>query len=317
MELLGTVATVRRRLQPADGGLRPQPVPAAAGRGGARRSPAAALASNGWSAPSDRSWERLAGTAGRRASPSGCRPWPARSTRASSCAPGSTLRSCRPPRCTPPSWWRRWRCWPSGVALTPLFGGALLLAWSGLRRLRLPDRVPRLARAPPQGAAAARAARLPGRAAPAGRAQAASSLSRFGETSPRAGRSRGRAQPAGPPGAPRGRRLRHRHRACSTALRDVASSQRPRGARRAGDRRWAGRGTSARGVPQALEAAERGLREDERNRLLGAASTVQPKLAAILAGIYLPEFLLLIAGAHVHLHPRPTVRRSDSCGDEA
>jgi hypothetical protein len=48
------------------------------------------------------------------------------------------------------------------------------------------------------------------------------------------------------------------------------------------------------GVPQALEAAERGLREDERNRLLGAASTVQPKLAAILAGIYLPEFLLLI-----------------------
>jgi len=48
------------------------------------------------------------------------------------------------------------------------------------------------------------------------------------------------------------------------------------------------------GIPQALEAAERGLREDERNRLLGAASTVQPKLAAILAGIYLPEFLLLI-----------------------
>ena len=48
------------------------------------------------------------------------------------------------------------------------------------------------------------------------------------------------------------------------------------------------------GTPAALEAAERGLREDERNRLLGAASTVQPKLAAILAGIYLPEFLLLI-----------------------
>jgi len=48
------------------------------------------------------------------------------------------------------------------------------------------------------------------------------------------------------------------------------------------------------GIPQAIEAAERGLREDERNRLLGAASTVQPKLAAILAGIYLPEFLLLI-----------------------
>lgn len=48
------------------------------------------------------------------------------------------------------------------------------------------------------------------------------------------------------------------------------------------------------GIPQAIEAAERGLREEERNRLLGAASTVQPKLAAILAGVYLPEFLLLI-----------------------
>jgi len=48
------------------------------------------------------------------------------------------------------------------------------------------------------------------------------------------------------------------------------------------------------GVPQSMEAAERSLRENERNRLLGAASTVQPKLAAILAGIYLPEFMLLI-----------------------
>ncbi len=49
-----------------------------------------------------------------------------------------------------------------------------------------------------------------------------------------------------------------------------------------------------KGAPQTLEAAERSLREAERNRLLGAASTVQPKLAAILAGIYLPEFVLLI-----------------------
>lgn len=49
-----------------------------------------------------------------------------------------------------------------------------------------------------------------------------------------------------------------------------------------------------KGAPQTLEATERGLREAERNRLLGAASTVQPKLAAILAGIYLPEFVLLI-----------------------
>jgi Flp pilus assembly protein TadB len=51
---------------------------------------------------------------------------------------------------------------------------------------------------------------------------------------------------------------------------------------------------SRKGVVQTLEATERGLRENERNRLLGAASTVQPKLAAILAGIYLPEFVLLV-----------------------
>ena len=48
------------------------------------------------------------------------------------------------------------------------------------------------------------------------------------------------------------------------------------------------------GVPATLAAAEHGLREAERNRLLGSASTVQPKLAAILAGIYLPEFIVLI-----------------------
>jgi tight adherence protein C len=54
------------------------------------------------------------------------------------------------------------------------------------------------------------------------------------------------------------------------------------------------RHVSRKGVVQTLEATERSLRENERNRLLGAASTVQPKLAAILAGIYLPEFLLLV-----------------------
>jgi len=48
------------------------------------------------------------------------------------------------------------------------------------------------------------------------------------------------------------------------------------------------------GVPEVLMATERGLREAERNRLLGAASTVQPKLAAILAAVYLPVFLLLV-----------------------
>ena len=60
-------------------------------------------------------------------------------------------------------------------------------------------------------------------------------------------------------------------------------------------RRWASRSTSARrGSIQILEATERALRDNERNRLLGSASTVQPKLAAILACIYLPMFLLLI-----------------------
>lgn len=48
------------------------------------------------------------------------------------------------------------------------------------------------------------------------------------------------------------------------------------------------------GVPEVLAATERGLREAERNRMLGTASTVQPKLAAILAVVYLPVFLLLI-----------------------
>src|SRR6266540_271163 len=49
-----------------------------------------------------------------------------------------------------------------------------------------------------------------------------------------------------------------------------------------------------KGVGEVLAEHERGLREAERNRLLGAASTVQPKLAAILAGVYLPEFVLLV-----------------------
>ncbi len=49
-----------------------------------------------------------------------------------------------------------------------------------------------------------------------------------------------------------------------------------------------------KGVSEVLAEHERALRDDERNRLLGAASMVQPKLAAILAGIYLPEFVLLV-----------------------
>ncbi|HEY3544567.1 MAG TPA: hypothetical protein VGK17_00585, partial [Propionicimonas sp.] len=43
-----------------------------------------------------------------------------------------------------------------------------------------------------------------------------------------------------------------------------------------------------KGVGETLGEHERSLRDAERNRLIGAASTVQPKLAAILAGIYLP-----------------------------
>jgi tight adherence protein C len=49
-----------------------------------------------------------------------------------------------------------------------------------------------------------------------------------------------------------------------------------------------------KGVTEVLAEHERSLREAERNRLLGAASTVQPKLAAILALIYLPVFLILV-----------------------
>lgn len=51
---------------------------------------------------------------------------------------------------------------------------------------------------------------------------------------------------------------------------------------------------TGKGIGDVLAEHERSLREAERNRLLGAASTVQPKLAAILAGVYLPEFVLLI-----------------------
>jgi Flp pilus assembly protein TadB len=51
---------------------------------------------------------------------------------------------------------------------------------------------------------------------------------------------------------------------------------------------------TGKGVPDVLGEHERSLREAERNRLLGAASTVQPKLAAILAAVYLPEFIVLV-----------------------
>ena len=51
---------------------------------------------------------------------------------------------------------------------------------------------------------------------------------------------------------------------------------------------------TGKGVPDVLVEHERSLRESERNRLLGAASTVQPKLAAILAAVYLPMFIVLV-----------------------
>ena len=49
-----------------------------------------------------------------------------------------------------------------------------------------------------------------------------------------------------------------------------------------------------KGIVDVLAEHERSLREAERNRLLGAASTVQPKLAGILAAVYLPEFIVLV-----------------------
>jgi Flp pilus assembly protein TadB len=49
-----------------------------------------------------------------------------------------------------------------------------------------------------------------------------------------------------------------------------------------------------KGIAETLAEHERSLRDAERNRLAGAASTVQPKLAAILGLIYLPEFVLLV-----------------------
>ena len=77
------------------------------------------------------------------------------------------------------------------------------------------------------------------------------------------------------------------------ALRDIATAA----DLEALDELAASLGSSRRlgkGVAEVLAEHERSLRDDERNRLVGAASMVQPKLAAILAGIYLPEFVLLV-----------------------
>jgi Flp pilus assembly protein TadB len=77
------------------------------------------------------------------------------------------------------------------------------------------------------------------------------------------------------------------------ALRDIATAA----DLEALDELAAALGSSRRlgkGVSEVLAEHERSLRDDERNRLVGSASMVQPKLAAILAGIYLPEFVLLV-----------------------
>lgn len=77
------------------------------------------------------------------------------------------------------------------------------------------------------------------------------------------------------------------------ALRDIATAA----DLEALDELAASLGSSRRlgkGVAEVLAEHERSLRDDERNRLIGSASMVQPKLAAILAGIYLPEFVLLV-----------------------
>jgi Flp pilus assembly protein TadB len=77
------------------------------------------------------------------------------------------------------------------------------------------------------------------------------------------------------------------------ALRDIANAA----DLEALDELAASLGSSRRlgkGVSEVLAEHERSLRDDERNRLVGSASMVQPKLAAILAGIYLPEFVLLV-----------------------
>jgi Flp pilus assembly protein TadB len=77
------------------------------------------------------------------------------------------------------------------------------------------------------------------------------------------------------------------------ALRDIATAA----DLEALDELAASLGSSRRlgkGVSEVLAEHERSLRDDERNRLIGSASMVQPKLAAILAGIYLPEFVLLV-----------------------
>ncbi|MFN8629196.1 MAG: hypothetical protein U0838_02410 [Chloroflexota bacterium] len=49
-----------------------------------------------------------------------------------------------------------------------------------------------------------------------------------------------------------------------------------------------------KGVGEVLAEHERNLRDGERNRLLGAASSSPAEAAAILAGVYLPEFVLLV-----------------------
>ena len=191
-------------------------------------------------------------------------------------------REARPRRRDP-----RGRCGPDAAAAR----GAADRAPDRLRRLPVPDRVPRVARQGPHGPARAGAARLPRPRAPARRASTASSTRSptwpTRSTTPRRARtcSRARSGARSPPMA----RAPTCSRRCATSRPRPSSrsstSSRPRSSqsRRLG-----------KGIAETLAEHERSLRDAERNRLAGAASTVQPKLAAILAGIYLPEFVLLV-----------------------
>ena len=110
-------------------------------------------------------------------------------------------------------------------------------------------------------------------------------------------------------GGRRGRRAPCRHRQGETCWRarsvrpsphtaPASTSMRPSGTSRprrtsknstSWRRPWAKRRHVGKGIGEILAEHERSMREGERNRLLGAASTVQPKLALILAGVYLPS----------------------------
>ena len=169
-----------------------------------------------------------------------------------------------------------------GVALTPFFGGRAAPRAAGrLRRLRLPDRVPRRPR--PKARQAQIARELPDFLALvrplAGKHGLEHAVADVADALHEA--SAGTNLLA--------RQIRSAVAAYGTgtdlyaALRDVAAASDIEAldelAAALAQSRRLGKGTT-----ETLAEHERSLRDAERNRLLGAASTVQPKLAAILAG---------------------------------